>query len=555
MDRDAFIAECVHALHGLAVANGSTTEDPAVLYERLSYDFPEFSADDLSRVLTMVYDALSEPVGGLPRDGSSDKRLPPVLQLLLGARASPSPALRGGSMAPRGTVRDPESALATVFDTLREKAQSSSDDVPLWQQLYGAHVFAMLASSPEEVLEAQKGAISYHGLTNASIWKGRFVTVIQEQLNRMIGDGAMPSARKRWDAALGVLNELVLCSRSSEIATAVFSILLDVCVSGSASSRDVQARVARMVGAACLTGDHVVTQEVARRTLFELVGPVLEDVPSGSRRSDPHEQVVRVMMLMAGSVCLEHIVHHMVTKRDGRGSARQDFESTMIRRGVWRHMVSSMAQIDLAGQYGVPTRLSLARALVMTSAYSDELRAWSLRVPGYATAWEQHGVDDRDSRDDRDCGDDREVDMDTTILLAAWSTLNTTSDKQEPRHVRFLREIFCAEGPRRLTPDNAENALRALELTERLCRALEVSDAVYGGDRDILRQIEQTRAAVAERILAAEAARPVRGTDDDGNSRRLSTLPEVERLRRVDRMLKGLGEVAAGGMGGSRKND
>jgi hypothetical protein len=94
-------------------------------------------------------------------------------------------------------------------------------------------------------------------------------------------------------------------------------------------------------------------------------------------------------------------------------------------------------------------------------------------------------------------------------------------------------------------------------MTERLCRALEDRDGNrhngnrhngctgYTGDLDTVDRIEGLRAVVRERILAAERARVVA----EDTPRRLSTLPEVERLRHVDRMLKGL--CGACGVGGT----
>ena len=81
-------------------------------------------------------------------------------------------------------------------------------------------------------------------------------------------------------------------------------------------------------------------------------------------------------------------------------------------------------------------------------------------------------------------------------------------------------------------------------MTDRLCRAFEVQDgSQYTDNPDTLATVERMegiRAVVRERIVAAERARVV----DENKPRRLSTLPEVERLRHIDRILKGLCAMA-----------
>ena len=543
-DRDAFIRECVRALEGLAVGqSGADDADDATaeLYDRLSFDFPDLSAGELARVLAWVCKALRGGDRASLCSRATDGRLHPVLGLVLGAGEGCSgPA--GETWC--GASRDPASALATVFDTLKEKAQSSSstEDAALWQQLYGAHVFGLLAHGPEGLvwglLESPEGAISYQGLTNESTWTGVFVPTIKDALHRLVHGTGAPGTPRRREAAFGVLEALVLGTQSSTIATVVFEMLFDVCGSGGRSSVGVRAarvRVSRMVAAACLADGRLVSLDTAKRALFDLVDlveptkPVLERSTVATREMD--EQ--RSMVLMAGGVLLEHVVHQQL-KRGGSKSVRQSFEEEMVRRGLWGVLVSSMVSFvssaDSApeSERDAATRTSLARGLVMASAYSPELHAWAIRVPGYAAVWARRS--------------DKEVDevdqFDTAVLRAAWSALSMDVDGQAPRHVRFLREVFCGRSADKLTE---AGGLPTLEMVERLCWALEVQGGGHDtGSRDTVERIEAMRVVVRERILAAERARVI----DEDKQRRLSTLPEVERLRHVDRMLKGLCAVA-----------
>jgi hypothetical protein len=551
MDRDVFIRECVRALEGLAVGNSGRNDAdkaddaPAALYDRLTFDFPDLSAGDLARILEWVCGALRR---GDDRNSlgsrAADEQLHPVLGLVLGVRAGPA------WESSRGGTRDPESALATVLDTLEEKSQSSSpaEDVTLWQQLYGAHVFGLLAYGPdglvEGLLEASEGSISYHGLARESTWMGgTFVSVTRDVLHGIVHETGLPGVNgvavstgrlRRSEAAFGVLEAVVLGTRSSAIATAVFEMLLDVCgLEGPSSvgTRGARVRVARMVAAACLADGRLVRLEMAKRALFELVEPVLGQL-SGSRREEGEE---RSMVLMAGGVLLEHVVQEQMRCAGSKSSAQQGFEEEMIRRGLWGLLVSSMASgtgLAPKGDRGAAARMSLARALMMASAYSPKLHAWAIRVPAYAAAW---APPDSNTND----GDDDNNDVDAAVLRAAWSALSMCVDEETPRHVRFLGEVLSGR-----TPDELTQSLSTLEMTDRLCRAFEVQDgSQYTDNPDTLATVERMegiRAVVRERIVAAERARVV----DENKPRRLSTLPEVERLRHIDRILKGLCAMA-----------
>ena len=316
-----------------------------------------------------------------------------------------------------------------------------------------------------------------------------------------------------------------------------------------------RARVARMVAAACLADGQIVRLDTARRALFELIEPVLggSTGEGGWDEKDEEEEEEEAadvrcsmtpMVRMAGGVLLEHVVQEQL-RCAGSKSVLQKFEEEMVRRGVWGALVSSMATsvgVRPKGSRDAAARVSLARALVMTSAYSEKLHAWAIRVPGYAAAWTPSGDVSSDDADD----------VDAMVLRAAWSALRVCAGEDTPRHVRFLREVFCGRGA-----DGLTECVSTLEMTERLCRALEDRDGNrhngnrhngctgYTGDLDTVDRIEGLRAVVRERILAAERARVVA----EDTPRRLSTLPEVERLRHVDRMLKGL--CGACGVGGT----
>lgn len=273
----------------------------------------------------------------------------------------------------------------------------------------------------------------------------------------------------------------------------------------------------------------MVRLQTADAVLFDVLGPLVED----ATLEDP-------VVLVAVGVCLEHLVVMLRAEKRGVASARRGFETAMIQRGVWGQgiirwfvrLVEGMEEQSREG-YGVAVG-SLARALVVTSAYSDELLRWSMRVPGYGAAWARYDGD--------------------RVVRAGWSAL--TEDGGEGRHVRFLRGVF-SEGL--VDGVSADAALRDLEMTEHIYSALAPEPIVERGEevRDVLDRIEQERAAVRRKIAAEEhrttgdTAGDTGGEADEARPRHQS--PVVAAYRRCDRLLKGFAEVA-GAVGGRKQN-
>ena len=557
MDRDAFIGDAIRALEALT----TTSKSPERVYDQLCYDFPEIDDLELQQLLRYVYDcALSDDPSRPRRHG--------VLGLLLGDdRPADADGEDGTPLSPASPSRLPLT-LETVLNTLKERADSSSPDSTstststTWQALYGVHVFALALTAPDAVrvrFGSGLGTIPHYlGMNNEALWSGRFLTVVAAMLLR-----AMKGKTTDPALALSVLEGAVLGSSSRKVASAVFTMLLDVSASASASActmASTRFRIAtlRMVAAASLTRrTHaeaaLVGPDVARRALFELAGPTMD-----LGTSDPY-------VLMATSVLLEHSVWELVQ----RGTTRQraEFARDLIDRGLWGKLCVAH------GASPSPLPLSAAihakRALVMACACADELRGWAVRVPGFSAAWARAGVA---TDDDAEANADEGVE---TVLRIAWSTLD---DGEAPRrrHVRFLRAAVAAVASGGFA-DAAREAER-LALTARLCKALEVpgepsTEGVEGDD--VARQVAELRAAVRSRLAEVEVeveveAEAKEGKGADASRRKLAeeedeeeeegerkdhgrgvgrvarqqSVPQVEGLREVDRLLKELAELA-----------
>ncbi len=556
MDRDAFIGDAIRALEALT----TTSKSPERVYDQLCYDFPEIDDLELQQLLRYVYDcALSDDPSRPRRHG--------VLGLLLGDdRPADADGEDGTPLSPASPSRLPLT-LETVLNTLKERADSSSPDSSststststTWQALYGVHVFALALTAPDAVrvrFGSGLGTIPHYlGMNNEALWSGRFLTVVAAMLLR-----AMKGKTTDPALALSVLEGAVLGSSSRKVASAVFTMLLDVSASASASActmASTRFRIAtlRMVAAASLTRTHaeaaLVGPDVARRALFELASPTMD-----LETSDPY-------VLMATSVLLEHSVWELVQ----RGTTRQraEFARDLIDRGLWGKLCVAH------GASPSPLPLSAAihakRALVMACACADELRGWAVRVPGFSAAWARDGVA---TDDDAEANADEGVE---TVLRIAWSTLD---DGEAPRrrHVRFLRAAVAAVSSGGFA-DAAREAER-LALTARLCKALEVpgepsTEGVEGDD--VARQVAELRAAVRSRLAEVEVeveAEAKEGEGADASRRKLAeeedeeeeegerkdhgrgvgrvarqqSVPQVEGLREVDRLLKELAELA-----------
>jgi len=551
MDRDAFVGDAIRALEALTTTSKSKSKSPERVYDQLCYDFPDLDDLELQQLLRYVYDcALSDDPSRPHRHG--------VLGLLLGDdRPADADGEDGTPLWPASPSRLPLT-LETVLNTLKERADSSSPDSSTtststtWQALYGVHVFALTLTAPDAVRARfeRLGTIAHYGMNDEALWSGRFLTVVAAMLLRtMKGKTNDPAL------ALSVLEGAVLGSSSRKVASAVFTMLLDVSASSSAcTTESTRFRIAtlRMVAAASLSRIHaeavLVSPDVARRALFELAGPAMD-----LETSDPY-------VLMAMSVLLEHSVWQLVE----RGTTRQraEFARDLIDRGIWGKLCVAH------GASSSPLPLSAAihakRALVMACAFADELRGWAVRVPGFAAAWARDGVGADDEADANANANANADDGVETVLRIAWSTLGDGGAPRQ-RHVRFLRAAVAAVSSGGFA-DAAHEAER-LVLTARLCKALEVpgelsTDAVEWGD--VARQVAELRAAVRLRLAEVEAdvearaeagaSRPKRAEEEEerkehggrdvGPVARQRSVPQVEGLRDVDRLLKELAELA-----------
>ena len=537
MDREAFIADAIAALE-LTAAAGNLDSSQEVggratswevratsseLFDRLRFDYPEFTPVELQCLLSYVCDSV---LGG-------DTAPHPVLALMLGR-------LGDGSA---GTERDAR-AVGTVLSTLKDNAEevspSTSSSSATWQALYAIAALSAVLAAPEPIYRAHLGTISHHGMINESIWSERLVEAVTALLERAVRCARVADRGEREERvtrALTVLEGVVLGSGSRRIASVVLTMILDV----SGSSASWRVKTTRTVACVVLANETLVSANLAQRTLFEAAGPAMET--GGANDGDTY-------LWMAAGVCLEHVAWLLLTK-GGEPQClsppkRETFTAEMLRRGGWRvfcarHAANRDDMDDV-------TYVSVARALVVASACSNELRAWSRRVPGYDAAWQ------RDERDEH-----------AAIVSAAWRALEEKGHLDgESRHVRFLREVL--DRHIRDVAKDAARAVRLLELTTRMCAVLGVSrDGVceecgdFGRDHgDVTDRIERLRREVRRRAAEVNDGARVRADDvpdvpdvsdasgEDGAKRR-AVLPEVKELRRVDRLLKDLAEVCRGG--------
>lgn len=489
MDRDEFITRAVEALEQLGCSvfgeeksatnttarynDGMITNgDQSVsdIYEKLLYDYPDVNEMELRACIRFV---ASWNVGTGMRDGdatvsTSSLLLREIFGRDIGETNTTEEHRRmiGQQKEPSRRREDAEldQMLRRKAVTLVENMQRGAQSSGLWQELYGLHVFALLSHghggsrrhngmeilSYEDVVGEKGCNVQDVLLDDAAAWEsGRLAMAWKECVTYMC-DSFSYDKRKEdlvedLETRMNVLFDLMMYSAvqsmndgHASVVNAMYDMMLDWSAGAKNRSKTsvrcmavITRQISRMTASLImecrtqliLNHDHVL------RILTEIVGPEVDGL-RGKQSADT------VLLIMAAAVCIEYLVRYSITRNVRLKSWIDRFESDMIRCGIYNACIQGFISLTKDIEHSASTTgdiCTLSKSLVLVGCFSDRLRAWCLRVPGYVDAWGRYIESGKAS----------------PVVTTTWMVLSSMPENATDGHIRILQEIFCTESPKR----------------------------------------------------------------------------------------------------------
>ena len=545
-----------------------------VLYDRLTYDYAQLTDAELREILRYIH--------------SSHKKNGDMLLLkrvfLLDHSSNDTYNKNGSSNNNRSQMV----VASTVMENVQHGSSSVCASAALWQELFGLHIFFLLSHRDSEICfgedTMQVIVSSYHVLDEAAAWEsGRLVDACEQCIMRLTSwqsssdeDEVMRAVVERFDVVCKILVDTIskMGTRArSSVVVGIFDMLLHChCRLVEQQQGGVvlfilrmfRRRVAYIAASSIVLSSH--EDNISTLIPYGQMMKILVDVVS------PEVAMTRPCDLSSDdalgvdtAVCLEYTVGAVMNAH--LKSVKSSLENILIQKGLYNYCIQTFIQSvrsrDSANaQQQQQQGGGVATALVLMACFSFDLRQWSLRVPGYVSAWQLYS--DKEKNGGLSC----------RVLTVTWDVISSSS---EPRHqhpvLTILHTLFCRDDGFVLGRDTdctcsggteecgclamqqehqqhkLGNLIQALEVLGRLSTALQYSvdsskismdDEMY---QDLMEQIDAMRSDCRERMQAtmAHSRRHVDAQDDiTSTSPHTKTRPIIDSYRYCDTLLKDL---------------
>lgn len=540
MERDEFIKQAIQALNDVVgslddfkAGNTPHTSDGEGIryekvYEKLMYDYPDVSEMELKALVMHV----SSYKGNSPKDRNESASLM-LMEEIFGTECIHDD---GDGMLRRKAL--------TVVENMQRGAQSLSG---VWQELYGHHVFSLLLKDRQDI-------VSYEDFFGKDGCQVREVVLDEETawssgrlgtaLHRCISQATSSSlAMTTMEAQMDVLFEFLKYSLvqsihrgHTSVVNAVYDAVLGCCckdgAQGSVQSM-VRSRVSYMTASLLIECrmDVGLKHGYVERVLMDVLPPEV----NCTRKGEP-------VLIVAAAACVEYLVRYGI-RNTSMKSWKTRFERDLIRSGMYNACIQEFIRLTKEEGPCHGELYILARALVLVACFSEELRSWSVRVPGYSDAWNRYTHA-------------------PPVLKTTWRVVSSMPGDEG--HIHVLQGIFDTNST--LIP-TARSDMESLEeeeqrmqlLIEHLSTLVVITTALRGAAynphnaprEETMSRIKQERDAIHDRIATlspADDSLPMIHEEEDHNKKHHGASPSqrqrplllIQSYRECDGLLKHL---------------
>jgi hypothetical protein len=539
MERDEFIKRAVEALKEVveswddtgrgtkSLVNDGDDIRHADIYQKLMYDYPDVNEAELKALVVYVS---RYSTGSGPQDHRQGSAY--LIEEMFGSHVAhdEDPMLRRKAL--------------TVVENLQRGAMSCSG---VWQELYGLHAFSLLSRdcggesrrivSYEDLFGKEGCHVRDIALDEEGAWtSGRLVTALQGCISHMSLSTCEADIECRMDILFELLKHTMVQSidRGHMIVVhAIYEGLLG-CVEG------LQGYLQSMIRCriSCMTAALIMECGMDVELKHGHVQSILMDVLAperDSRRGKEDEGV----LVVAGAVCIEYLVRYGI-RHGGMKSWKSRFENGMIRSGMYNACIQEFIRLTKQEEPSLGELSTMSRALVLTASYSEDLRSWGVRVPGYSDAWHRYTHA-------------------SPVVGVAWKVVSSTPGSD--RHMLVLEQFFIESSEYSQFLPSREDCKDSLEeeekwahllnehlstlvlITTALRSAIDSSDSTRRNE--IISRIDKERDAVHGRIArlshADDPLRLIEQADTKEHEQpRQPSLLLIRSYRECDGLLKSL---------------